>query len=429
MTDAVYQNISQEQVFDKEVSEIISAAMEGYNGTVMCYGQTGAGKTFTMCGNEKSFQHRGIIPRAIARVFQEVDQRPESLITVKTSYLEIYNEAMFDLFSDNEVGQQSGEHLGIYEDPKSGSTFVKNLVSKTCSAEHEALTQYIVGSQYRVKSNHALNEGSTRSHCIFTIHIESRSKVESSEKIIHSKVHLVDLAGSERVKKTGSEGLTLKEAGFINKSLSYLEQVVLALGDKSRDHCPYRQSKLTNLLKDSIGGNCKTNLIINIWPEARHLDETCSALRFATRAMKVSNAATVNVSLEPALLVKKYEKDIRQLKQELLMHNTIAGRAKVNYDAFSRDELLALEDTLKDYVDGNIQEVGIDSIQQCKESFGILRKMINSLQEELKNRPTQAEADQALQEAEEAAKAKKSMGEGEGEDGPSAGTHFESFFD
>ena len=103
---------------------------------------------------------------------------------------------------------------------------VKNLAQKQVASEHECLTAFFVGSKYRVKSNHALNEGSTRSHCIFTIHIESRSKVESSEKIVHSKIHLVDLAGSERVKKTGSEGITLKEAGFINKSLSYLEQVI-----------------------------------------------------------------------------------------------------------------------------------------------------------------------------------------------------------
>lgn len=118
-----------------------------------------------------------------------------------------------------------------------------------------------------------------------------RSKVESSEKIVNAKLHLVDLAGSERTKKTGSEGMTLKEAAFINKSLTFLEQVVVALCDKNRDHVPYRQSKLTNILKDSIGGNCKTIMVANIWPEAAHVEESTSTLRFATRMCKVSNDA------------------------------------------------------------------------------------------------------------------------------------------
>ena len=119
--------------------------------------------------------------------------------------------------------------------------------------------------------------------------------MESSDKVLYSKLHLVDLAGSERTKKTGSSGITLKEATFINKSLSFLEQVVIALCDNKRDHVPYRQSKLTNILRDSLGGNCKTLMIANIWPEPTHLEETVSTLKFATRMMRVSNEAIVNV--------------------------------------------------------------------------------------------------------------------------------------
>lgn len=140
-----------------------------------------------------------------------------------------------------------------------------------------------------------LNKASSRSHCVFTIYIESRSRVESSDKVVYSKLNLVDLAGSERTKKTGSSGLTLKEATYINKSLSFLEQVVIALCDKKRDHIPYRQSKLTNLLRDSLGGNCKTLMVANVWPEPSHLEETISTLKFATRMMRVSNEAIVNV--------------------------------------------------------------------------------------------------------------------------------------
>ena len=155
---------------------------------------------------------------------------------------------------------------------------------------------------------------SSRSHAIFTIHIESRSKVAQSEKVITSKLHLVDLAGNERTKKTGATGITMREANYINRSLSFLEQVVVSSNDKKRDHVPYRQSKLTNMLKNSIGGNCYTILIANIWPEGGHLEETISTLRFALRMKQVENVPTVNETADRNLLIKRYEKEIRDLK-------------------------------------------------------------------------------------------------------------------
>jgi kinesin family protein 6/9 len=181
---------------------------------------------------------------------------------------------------------------------------------------------------------------------VFTIHIESRSRVESADKVVFSKLHLVDLAGSERTKKTGSSGVTLKEATFINKSLSFLEQVVIALCDKGRDHVPYRQSKLTNILRDSLGGNCKTLMIANIWPEPSHLEETVSTLKFATRMMRVSNEAIVNVQLDPQLLIKRYEKEVRDLKQELAMHDTLRGRGRVTYDSYTPEQQLEIQKTV-----------------------------------------------------------------------------------
>lgn len=194
-----------------------------------------------------------------------------------------------------------------------------------CANEEDALNYLFEGDTNRTISAHKLNNASSRSHCIFTIHIESKSRVESSEKIIVSKLHLVDLAGSERTKKTNSEGITLKEAQFINKSLSFLEQVVVAVTDKQWSHVPYRQSKLTNLLKDSIGGNCKTLMIANVWPEPDHIEETISTFKFATRMMKVSNQAFKNIHQDPSLLLKKYEREIRDLKEELAMHETLTN--------------------------------------------------------------------------------------------------------
>lgn len=131
-----------------------------------------------------------------------------------------------------------------------------------------------------------MNEHSSRAHSVFTIYVESKSRAESTEKVIHSKLHLVDLAGNERTKKH-DEAERIKEANYINKSLSFLEQVVVASCDHKKDHVPYRQSKLTNLLKNSIGGNCLTVMIANIWPEEPYLEETISTLKFASRMMKV----------------------------------------------------------------------------------------------------------------------------------------------
>jgi kinesin family protein 6/9 len=251
--------------------DIIQSALDGYSGTVLAYGQTGSGKTFTISGTSSDYKYRGVIPRAIGALYHEIQNRYESQITVRVSYVEVYNEVIHDLLST--VGQDNENELNpnvaIQEDPVYG-VFVKGAVNALSHTEEEALSLLFEGETNKTISEHKLNKMSSRSHCIFTINLETRSRVESSEKVIISKINVVDLAGSERTKKTGSEGLVILEASFINRSLSYLEQVVVALSERERDHVPYRQSKLTHLLKDSIGGNCKTIMIANVWPEFIH---------------------------------------------------------------------------------------------------------------------------------------------------------------
>jgi kinesin family protein 6/9 len=214
--------------------------------------------------------------------------------------------------------------------------------------EEEAFNLLFEGETNRTISEHEFNKESTRSHCIFTVYLEMKSRIESSEKVITSKLNFVDLAGSERVKKTGSTGVILKEANYINKSLTFLEQVVVALTDKKKnrekkDHIPYRQSKLTHLLKDSIGGNCRTVMIATIWPEDNHLNETLSTLNFARRMMNVVNEASVNIRLDTQALLKKYGKEIKELKQELAMHNTLANRGRISYDPYTAEEQYPLQ--------------------------------------------------------------------------------------
>lgn len=215
---------------------------------------------------------------------------------------------------------------------------IKGLSQHVCEDEDEALHCLFEGELNRTIAQHSLNENSSRAHTILTVYLESRSRVESADKVTYSKLHLVDLAGSERTKKTGTSGHTRIEASYINKSLSFLEQVVLALCDRQRDHIPYRQAKLTNFLRDSLGGNCKTVMVANVWPERNHLEECNSTLKFATRMMKVTNEASVNIALDPTLLVKRYEKEIRDLKQELAMHGTLKGGKRVNYGAYGENE-------------------------------------------------------------------------------------------
>jgi kinesin family protein 6/9 len=247
---------------------------------------------------------------------------------------------------------------------------VKNARLVVCDSEEEALNCLFEGELARTVSAHQLNLRSSRSHTVFTLHLESRSRVESSDKVVTSKLHLVDLAGSERTKKTGSSGVTLKEATFINKSLSFLEQVVIALSSQSRDHIPYRQSRLTNLLRDSLGGNCKTVMIANIWPEASHLEETISTLKFATRMMRVSNEAILNVTLDKHLQIKRYEQEIRDLKQELAMHDTLKNQGRINYDQYPPESLAEIKTQAAAFLAGDVDEIAdFDSLRKVREYF------------------------------------------------------------
>ena len=380
--DKILHNVSQEEIFEYCAKEIIKKSIEGYNGTIFAYGQTGSGKTFTMSGSPNNYNYRGTIPRAITRVFQEIGNKPEFDFTIKVSYLEIYNETFFDLLSPIPSHEQKGD-ISIQEDSK-GNLILKGLSKIPVNNEEEAFNLLFEGEANRTISEHQLNKESSRSHCIFTIFLEMKSRIESSEKVITSKLNFVDLAGSERVKKTGSTGITLKEANYINKSLTFLEQVVISLTEKSKnkkskEHIPYRQSKLTHLLKDSVGGNCRTVMVATIMPEENHLHETLSSLNFARRMMSVVNEASVNIQLDTNVLLKNYAKEIKELKQELAMHNTLTNRGRINYDPYSPDEQFALQIEAKNFLTGNHEEVEFDSVRMAKELFAQCRILYQKL--------------------------------------------------
>mmetsp|Transcript_27838 Transcript_27838/g.66135 ORF Transcript_27838/g.66135 Transcript_27838/m.66135 type:complete len:311 (-) Transcript_27838:897-1829(-) len=218
-----------------------------------------------------------------------------------------------------------------------------------------------------------MNKHSSRSHTVFTIHIESRPDPESEEATF-SKLHLVDLAGSERIQKTGSTGQVLREAVHINKSLAFLEQVVVALSERNRDHVPYRSSKLTHLLKDSLGGNCKTLMIANVWADPEHVDETISTCRFAQRMSCVANEAVVNVKQDSEKLVRELKREVEDLKAELAMHDQFASRSGVSYAPYSDSQRLLVRRLLsapccrKEKGAGMILRWGFGQSRRCRDA-------------------------------------------------------------
>ncbi|KAK2859641.1 hypothetical protein Q5P01_004261 [Channa striata] len=367
--EGVLQDVSQEEVYSRVCQQVVQGALDGYNGTVMCFGQTGAGKTYTMTGSTGLYKQRGIIPRALQEVFQEVEKRTEYSFSVHLSYLEIYNETMVDLLSSVQgSSQQFSRGMVVMEEPGRG-VFIRGLSLHPVHREEDALNLLFEGEMNRIIGSHAMNRNSSRSHCIFSVHIESRSRTMSDAKYVTSKLNLVDLAGSERLGKTGSEGQILKEATYINKSLSFLEQAILALADSRREHVPFRQTKLTHALKDSLGGNCNTVFVANIYGEASQIEETISTLRFASRMKCVRTDPAVNEHVDPALQIKKLQKEVQMLKEELSICNTLMKRPTTTYEPLSEAQLAEINNQVERYIDGSLKEISITSIGQVNAVF------------------------------------------------------------
>eukprot|EP00063_Salmo_salar_P061539 XP_014036374.1 PREDICTED: kinesin-like protein KIF9 isoform X2 [Salmo salar] len=351
----------------------------------MCFGQTGAGKTYTMTGATESYKQRGIIPRALQEVFCEVEQRSDHAFSVHLSFLEIYNETLVDLLASVRGCPGVGPGGMAVVEEAGGGVSVRGLSLHPVHSEEAALNLLFEGEMNRIIGAHALNKHSSRSHCILTVHIESRSRTLSDAKYVTSKLNLVDLAGSERLGKTGSGGQVLKEAMYINKSLSFLEQAILALADRRRDHVPFRQTKLTHALKDSLGGNCNTVLVANIYGEASQIEETLSTLRFASRMKCVQMDPVVNEHTDPVLQVRKLEKEIQLLKQELSIHNTLANRMGMSYDTLSETQVAEIQSQVRMYLEGSLDEINIVSIRQIQEVFAQFKQAVQQQEQKVKD--------------------------------------------
>uniref|UniRef100_A0A8C9YC02 Kinesin family member 7 n=1 Tax=Sander lucioperca TaxID=283035 RepID=A0A8C9YC02_SANLU len=335
----------QEEVYSLSVQPLIDAFFQGFNATVFAYGQTGSGKTYTIGeANICSFrdEEQGIIPRAVADVFKLLDENDLTDFSVRVSYLEVYKEEFKDLLEvetaskDIHIREDKGNIVlcGVKECEVEGLDEVLSLLESGNTARHTGATQ--------------MNPNSSRSHTIFTVYMDQRrgssrlygTTTNSGPQMLSSKFHFVDLAGSERILKTGNTGERLKESIQINSGLLALGNVIGALGDPKRkgSHIPYRDSKITRILKDSLGGNSKTLMIACISPSSSDFDESLNTLNYATRARNIQNRATVNCKREPDR-VEGLEQQIKALRRALENRQRSETRIISHADANRRPRL------------------------------------------------------------------------------------------
>jgi kinesin family member 5 len=287
----------QADIFEFSIRSTVSDVLAGYNGTVFAYGQTGAGKSYTMMGDMEDVQNKGIIPRIVEQLFAAFQTAPQHMeFTVKVGYLEIYMERIRDLLNPQK------DNLAIHEDKIHG-VYVKDLTEAYANSADEVYAYLQIGQRSRATAATNMNLESSRSHSVFVITISQKDTTTGTLK--SGVLYLVDLAGSEKVGKTGASGQTLEEAKKINKSLSALGMVINSLTDGKSSHIPYRDSKLTRILQESLGGNSRTTLIINCSPSSYNDSETVSTLRFGMRAKAIKNKAKINAELSPAELKRQ----------------------------------------------------------------------------------------------------------------------------
>ncbi|CAN7042688.1 unnamed protein product [Brassica oleracea var. botrytis] len=295
------------RVYDTAAQQVVSGAMSGINGTVFAYGVTSSGKTHTMHGEQRS---PGIIPLAVKDVFSIIQETPEREFLLRVSYLEIYNEVINDLLDP------TGQNLRIRED--SQGTYVEGIKDEVVLSPAHALSLIASGEEHRHVGSNNVNLFSSRSHTMFTLTIESspHGKGDDGEDVTLSQLHLIDLAGSES-SKSEMTGQRRKEGSSINKSLLTLGTVISKLTDSKAAHIPYRDSKLTRLLQSTLSGHGLVSLICTITPASSTSEETHNTLKFAQRCKHVEIKASRNKIMDEKSLIKKYQKEISCLQEEL----------------------------------------------------------------------------------------------------------------
>eukprot|EP00092_Neocalanus_flemingeri_P020555 GFUD01022268.1.p1 GENE.GFUD01022268.1~~GFUD01022268.1.p1 ORF type:complete len:1112 (-),score=327.91 GFUD01022268.1:215-3550(-) len=377
-------------VYRAVVEPLIGQVMQGYNCTVFAYGQTGTGKTFTMEGGDgrddptmtwENDPTSGIIPRALAQLFDELRVQQEAEFSVRVSFLELYNEEIFDLLS----AADDITRLRLYEDSaRKGSVIIQGLEEVQVHSKREVYQILEKGSAKRQTAATLMNAHSSRSHTVFTVTVHMKeSSVEGEEVLRIGKLNLVDLAGSENVGRSGAMDKRAREAGNINQSLLTLGRVITCLVERA-PHIPYRESKLTRLLQDSLGGRTKTSIIATISPAGINLEETLSTLDYAHRAKNITNKPEVNQKLSKKAVLKEYTEEIERLRKDLMASREKNGvfLANENYqDMINQIEIQSQEITEK-----------IGSIKALKDEMDKKEEMYEEVSAELDAKSAELES-------------------------------------
>ncbi|GMT14539.1 hypothetical protein PFISCL1PPCAC_5836 [Pristionchus fissidentatus] len=314
----------QSDIYRELVKKQVEDVLRGYNCTIFAYGQTGTGKTYTMEGGEGSIEGdwetdecTGIIPRSAQHIFSELSARDGIEYIVRLSYVEIYNEEMIDLLGSTAVDEKQ-QHIRLFEDPaKKGSIVISGAEEVPVRCRDDVYRLLKQGTEKRRTAETLMNKRSSRSHSVLTISVLIREQLPTGEELVkQGKLRLVDLAGSENIGRSGAEGKRAKEAGNINTSLLALGRVINALTTNG-PHVPYRESKLTRLLQDSLGGSSITTIIATLSPTNSNYEESISTLEYAHRAMNIKNKPEVNENVNKKDLFKEYAGQMERLMREL----------------------------------------------------------------------------------------------------------------
>ncbi|XP_030219490.1 kinesin-1 heavy chain isoform X2 [Gadus morhua] len=391
-------NTSQEQVYNACAQRIVKDVLEGYNGTIFAYGQTSSGKTHTMEGLLHDTDNMGIIPRIVQDIFNYIYSMDENLeFHIKVSYFEIYLDKIRDLLDVSKT------NLSVHED-KNRVPYVKGCTERFVCSPEEVMDTIDEGKSNRHVAVTNMNEHSSRSHSIFLINVKQENT--QTEQKLSGKLYLVDLAGSEKVSKTGAEGAVLDEAKNINKSLSSLGNVISALAEGTA-YIPYRDSKMTRILQDSLGGNCRTTIIICASPSSYNESETKSTLMFGQRAKTIKNTVCVNVELTAEQWKKKYE---REKEKNKTLRNTVTwlenelnrwrnGESVPVDEQFDKEkanaEVLALDNVVNDKPAStpNLPGVRLTDVEKdkCEAELAKLYKQMDDKDDEINQQSQLAE--------------------------------------
>eukprot|EP00252_Welwitschia_mirabilis_P017390 TRINITY_DN3852_c0_g1_i1.p1 TRINITY_DN3852_c0_g1~~TRINITY_DN3852_c0_g1_i1.p1 ORF type:complete len:928 (-),score=212.14 TRINITY_DN3852_c0_g1_i1:531-3314(-) len=377
---------SQKRVYEVVAKPVVESVLDGYNGTVMAYGQTGTGKTFTLGRlGEEDAADRGIMVRAMEDILKEISLEHDS---VAVSYLQLYMETVQDLLAPG------NDNIPIVEDPKTGDVTVPGATLIEITDQQSFLDLLRTGEAHRFAANTKLNTESSRSHALLMVHVRRavHGKQDRDLSMPHengngsipykglrapvirkSKLVVVDLAGSERIDKTGSEGHTLEEAKYINLSLSSLGKCINALAENS-PHVPIRDSKLTRLLRDSFGGTARTSLVITIGPSPRHRGETASTIMFGQRAMKVENMVKLKEEFDYKSLCRRLEVQLEKLIAENERQAKALHEAEAEHDRIVKEAQNRIDDA-ENKLSSALEKVNAERARTQKEYMNALQRI------------------------------------------------------